>query len=216
MRFPNAYKGVGRIYKAQILMLITAILMIVSGIILIAAAQNSTTEDGALAAVGGSAVIMIITSILMIVAFILNLMGISSAMKDEPSFKTAMICVGIGIGASVLSSVLSSNGTISDVFSWISSAANICVTLLIIQGICVLADKLGDPEMVDKGKRLAYMLLAVQVLALIASIISAIFQKSTSGLVTAGAIVIISAIIDIVAYFMYLGYLSKAKKMLEQ
>ena len=214
MRFPNAYKGVGQIYKAQILMLITSILMIVSGIILIAAAQNS--GDGALAAAGGSIAIVLISSILMIVAFILSLLGISSAMKDEPSFRTAMICTGIGIAASVLSSIFSSNGTVSDIFNWISNVASICVTLLIIQGICVLANKLRKPEMVDKGRRLAYMLLAVRVLALVASIVSAIFEKSSGGLIAAGVILIISAIIDIVSYFMYLSYLSQAKKMLEK
>ena len=217
MRFPNAYKGVGRIYKAEILMLITSVLLIIAGIIMIAALpQIEADNDGALAVAGGALIVMLVSSIVATVAFILNLMGISSAMKDEPSFKMAMICTCVAIGASVLSSILSSSETVSDIFNTVYNIAKIIVTLMIIQGICNLSVRMKNQDMLDRGKRLMYLLLIVQCLALVASIISAVFQRSNSGLATAGVLLIISAIIDIVESFMYLGYISKAKKMLEK
>lgn len=217
MRFPNAQKGVSRIYTAEILMLITSVLAIVAGIIMIGAAsvQGADADSGVMAIAGGSLVVVLISGIVMIVAFILNLMGITSAMKDEPSFRMAMIFTLVGIGASVLSSALTSQQTVSNIFSWVSNLAKIIVTLTIIQGICNLAVRFRDSDMIDRGKRLMYILLSVQVLAFIASVIADIFQTS-GGLATAGVIAIISAVIDIVAYFMYLGYLSRAKKMLNQ
>ena len=76
MTYPNAYKGVGKIFVAEILYLIAACLSLVVNI---------------LSAVGGSALlaggaIVIGAAILMIISAFINISGVSNASQDEPEF----------------------------------------------------------------------------------------------------------------------------------
>ncbi|MBQ6551102.1 MAG: hypothetical protein IJL78_06825 [Lachnospiraceae bacterium] len=213
MRFPNAQKGVSRIYKAEIIMLISSILTFVSGIIMIASASIAEENETAAVIATITMIITLIAMIVMLVAFILNLTGVISAKKDEGSFRAALYCILAGLVFSALASIFSTKD-ISDVFSIISRAASICVTLFIIQGISNLAARLKDSVMVEKGNKIMYIIVAVQVLSLITTIVSTIFQ-SKGGMIAGGVIIIIASVLDIVAYFMYLTYLAKARRMLE-
>ena len=214
MRFPNAQKGVSRIYRAEIIALIASVLMVVSGVILIVEATLDADSDAAGAVGTISLVVLIMSLIAMIVAFFIELAGIISAKKDEGSFNIALICVMIGIVASVVSTIFADNDVVQDVTEIFSRVANIGVTVFIIQGICNLSVRLKDQAMLEKGNKVMYAIVIVQVLSLIAIIIGTIFH-SKGGLMTTGIIAIIAGIIDIVAYFMYLSYLSKARRMLE-
>lgn len=104
MRFPNAAAGVKKIFTAEILALIGAIATVIgtiSALIAVAAAANNST--GGTAVAGGASVIFLLgAGVLGIIAFIMNIIGINSAAKDEASFKTALICVIVGIAGTAI------------------------------------------------------------------------------------------------------------------
>ena len=120
MKFPNAYNGVKKIFTAEILSLIGTISLIIAAILVLAtgamvetgAADAAVNETMGMAA--GFAIFGLVGSILMLVAFIMNLVGILSARKDEGLFNTALAFTIIGIVAAVLTSLFSKNELFSD------------------------------------------------------------------------------------------------------
>jgi len=97
MRFPNADKGIRKIYIAEIMGILAAVLAIV--LVFMAAANHidtnmsgeEVTQAIETSKIGGPAVVFsIFMLLLMLASYILNLIGISNAAKDEDGFKRAL------------------------------------------------------------------------------------------------------------------------------
>ena len=102
MRFPNAHEGVKKIFTAEILMIIVTIgTVIVSGI--------SMSGDRSEGAIGAAAIILVAAGVISIIAFIMNLLGIIQARKDEAKFTYALYAVIGGIIASLVQSAFPDN-----------------------------------------------------------------------------------------------------------
>ena len=216
--FPNAYKGVKKLYSAEILSLIATILSIISAVLLIVGAVmlDSKSSDeaagGVLAIIG--LVVIIGSGVLLVLAFIFNLIGLIKAKKDENSFRIALYFTLLGIILSCFVSTFSSKEILSSIFSSASSLASLLTTIFIVQGIMTLAAKLENDAMVQRGGFILKVIICVEVLALIASVISVIFRFNAAQVI-AGVLLLVSGVLNIIAYFIYLNYLSKAKKMLK-
>lgn len=217
MTFPNAAKGVKRIFTAEILALIAAIASVIAIILalVMAGAAEANAEGAAVASLGGTAIFGIGAGVLMIIAFIMQIVGISNASKDEDSFKTAMACLLIGIAAALVGSIFSSNEVVVSIAELVSKLMSLFVTIFIISGIIKLADRLNDGVVSAKGTNLLKLITVIYALSLIASLIVVILGGYTASVV-AGIIALIAGILQIIQYFVYLSYLSKAKKMLAE
>lgn len=213
MRFPNAYKGVSRIYLAEILSLIAAILGIISAVVVLAGAGSAAAGNGGTGLVVGGGLFLTITMILMLASFIINIIGVSNAAQDEPAFKTAMIFILVGILCSILGGVLASNLVVYSIASIVSRVCEILVFWFSINGISNLAVALENNEIYERADSLAKLILgvyiAVIILTIVTSFIALPFFLST-------VISIVTSICLIVAYFMYLSLLSGAKNMLAE
>ena len=220
MTFPNAHNGVKKIFTAEILSLIAAVALIVASIVsiigakAIGTAQTESAKAAAFGVAGGLAVFGIASSVLMVIAYILTLVGIISAMKDEASFKTALIFAVIGLVAAGVASVFST-GVTGSIMQIVSNVANLMVTLYVVQGIVNLAAKLNDGDMVARGNKARWILTIAYCLPIIASLVASILAINKAG-VAAAVIGLITALLTLVAYFIYLAYLSAAKKMLAE
>ena len=204
MRFPNAYSGVKKLFTAEILELIAAVLLV---IMLIAVGAGSTGEisaDASTAAVGVAGGLAIIAAILAIVAVVLNLVGLNQASHDEQkSFRTAFFFALIELVASALSNFL---GDKTDIFDLVVKICTIGVFVYTVGGISNLAKQYGNNKMVSLGNKI--LILEVILVAL-----TAILEHLPKGN-AANTAAAISSILTIVVYVIYLVYLSKAKKML--
>ena len=214
-KFKNAAKGVKRIHTAEILGLIGAILTVIGAIaaVITLASMVVDSAEGTVFAGGAAAIFMIGAGILMIIAFIMNLVGVSNASKDEGSFKTALIFIILGIVGACVSSIFSANATVSTIGMMITSVSNLLVTVFIIMGIIKIADKLNNDSVSNKGANILKMIIVVNVLDIIANLIVLIMGGQTASVV-AGIIAIVAGVLNVVQYFMFLSYLSKANKML--
>ena len=213
--FPNAAKGIKRIFTAEILALIAAILVIVGivlGVVGIAAAAADST-GGTIAGLGGAGVLLLISGILAIIAAVLELVGIINASKDEAAFKIALYAIIAGVVISIVSTIFSSTAAVVSICDILSKIAKIVVTVFIIQGVINLAKKVNNDAVAKKGNTLLYIITCIYILSAIASIVVATFGGYAASVI-AGVIAIVAAVLEVVQYVLFLVLLSQAKKML--
>ena len=224
MKFPNAANGVKKIFTAEILSLIAGICMFVMIVLLVVAlaAANAVSGGsdgaavGAVASGAGTLVFGIGSGVLAIIAFILNIVGISKASKDEESFRMALYAVIGGIILTVIGTAFNNvNGYVSSIMQALQVVADLLVLLYVIQGIRYLSLKLNRPDIDRKGQNLFKIIFVVLVLQFIARIVVIIFGGMAAS-ITAAIIALIAVILSVIEYILYLAFLAKAKKMLAE
>ena len=212
--FPNAYEGVKKIYKAEIMALIASVLLLIGSIISATGLQaGESTASGEGLLVGGG-LLVIVAAVLMIIAAIMNIIGVNRASKDEAAFKNALIALLFGIAANILTSAFSNNPTISSIGKTLANVTEILASYYICTGIINLADRLSDSDVSARGKKIRSILMGIWVASAVLNVLTTLFGTSEAMQVVVGIIAIIGGIISIVAYFLYIGLLGKAKDML--
>ena len=217
--YPNAFAGVKKIFTAEILSIISAVALILAALFGLTAAGAAAdgAANTAFASLGGTAIFGLGAGVVAIIAFIMNIVGINAASKDEPTFKKALIVVFIGIVLSVVSSIFSSsNVAVSGIFSTLSNGASVIVTIYVIMGIQALAKNIGNQEMVKKGDTTKMLVACAYAVGAVLSLISDIGQGSKGSTIVFVILSVGSAVFSIVQYVVYLRYLSSAKVMLSQ
>ena len=211
MKFPNAFAGVKKLYIAEILAIIALILTLITTVA--AFFTIGVIDRGLEEAVNPSLVVTgvfaIVTAILVLIAFVLDLVGLSQAGKDEPTFKYALIVAIVGIVASAASSFLP-DGAGKELLTLLYEIGINLVAVFSIAGIMALAKKSMNAEMEERGTFLLKLIIASIIIANVADIIYRFFAN---GAVVLG---IVAIVIDLAASLLYLGYLNRARKMLEE
>ncbi len=224
MRFPNAAKGVKNIFTAQILQLIGSGCAVIGCIILISSGVTAVLTKGsdaglvaALSQAAGASIFLVAYSILALIAFIMQIVGIVNAKKDEESFKSALICLIIGIVVPIIGALFSRvSPVISSLCLSVGNLMGLFVTIFIISGIIKLADQLNRGDVSTKGSNILKMIIVIAGLSLILSIVSSFMMANTAIMVTAVILIVVSIVLSIIQYIMFLTLLSQAKKMLNE
>lgn len=206
MRFPNAYKGVKKIYQAELMMLFATVLSLI-----IIFVGYSSAGYGALLALtntqaGTIVALTMVMGILYIAAFIILLVGIINAKNDEITFKKALYGILIGI---VLSTIAVLFNKVQAVVSPLIDLCKLFTTYYILRGICSLAAKMEDNEV----KALAEKACMIVCIAHAVSYLLELFKGNTIILVV---ISIIGGILDIAGYCYFLKVLFKGRAMLSR
>ena len=214
MKYPDAYSGIKKLFTAEILNIVVAVLGIIAGGTLIAAVKNAADIESGTATVLGAGALGLIAGIVALVSFILQLVGLSQAGKDEKNFKNALLAALAGIVISILSSAFSKNAFLTGLFSMLGTVCNLLITLMVINGIISLAKKLGNEEIERKGNNILKILVLVYVITAVVELLSGIFGKNAVSSIT-GVFSIVAGIFAVLAAIFYISLLSKAAKMLE-
>ncbi len=221
MKFPNAAKGVKRIFTAEVLNLIATICLAVAAVLIVVAVASGKFVSGRTsdALFGGSMLGAILFAlawlVLTIIGFIMKLVGIINASKDEASFKSALVFLIVSIVASIVSSVLMMNNvnTAGNLLYTFAQLVEVFITIFVIAGGVKLADRLNRGDVGSKGTNVLKIIIVVNVLMLIANLVSS-FMGGIAASVVSGVLLIVALVLEIVQYFLYLSFLNKAKKML--
>ena len=163
-----------------------------------------------------SRIILGIVMIVLGIALIMGIVGVKKAIPDEANFKTALYAMILGIVASVVIGFAKEGSSLSNAGSTLSSICSFLAQYYIITAIIVLAQKLADKDMEDRGLKTRKALMIVWIAKIVLEVIQIFLNKNTAVDVTAGVLALIAAVIAIVAYVMYLKLLSKARVMLEK
>ena len=215
MKFPNAAKGVKKIFTAEILNLIGTIVMVIVAIVVaigVVGAAGAQSSDGkALALDGGIVVALIFATI----AYIMNLVGIINASKDETNFKSALIFLIVGIVTTILVAVFRNNPVVYSMLLSLGDLMKVFVNIFVIAGGFKLADRMNRGDVSTKGTNVLKLIIVVAILSLIASLISS-FMGGMVASVMAAVLFIVGLVLNIIKYFMYLSFLSRLKKSLAE
>ena len=153
MKYPNAYKGEKKLLISEILNVIASAGNFAVGLLIVIIGSNTGKKIE---------MAMLITALVAtfvgIIAFIIQLIGLNQARKDEPQFKTALIFAVVGIAASAVFIITS--GSFANFFSGINEVATQLVGIYTILGIHSLALKLGDKK-IEKWAKIATVAVAV-------------------------------------------------------
>ena len=225
MTFPNAQKGVSKLFTSEILGIVAAVMMIIALILGVgslssaATAQTESALDGAVAGGLGTLALTSIASILFVVAYILQIVGLGQSAKDDDGMKTAFYCaIGLLIVNIVASCLQGFNPTVSSILQILTTVLSLLVTIYTILGITRMAEKLNDTEVANSGAFLIKLITVVIVLQLICSIISSLnggnFSVVTIGTVIGTIMGIIVTVLQVVQFILLVRFLGKGKNML--
>ena len=216
MKFPNAYVGVKKIYVSALISIIASIMVIFAAIL----ALIAPTNEGVLGFVG---LLSLIGGLALIVAFIIQIVGLNNAAKDEIQIKWALYAVAAAIIISILSSLFANfkNEAMIEISNYLKvlvNAVNVVSTYYVLKGIASLSDKLGDKEMNLQGESLATLVIILYVVSVVLGLFSTIFGATSIAwlAVLLSIISIIAAIINLVVGILTFIYYKKAVLMLEK
>ena len=208
MTYPNAAKGISKIFTAQILSLIASVVTLIGALMGVgavgAASQGAGDAAGGLA-LGGMG-IAFIAAILVIIGGILTLVGLWQAGKDEQRyFKMAFWMSIISLVISVIvSGLATSNPELSLICDVVQRVLSILVLVFTIYGIGSLAQTLGNDDLAKTGNKILVLIIIVMVIAIILQLVA--------NVTFAGIAAIVATVLMIVSYIVYLVLLSRAKK----
>ena len=218
MKYPNAAKGIKRIYIAEILSISAIVLSIGIRVILAVGKveMSNRTEEITQALRDANilapfAIFGIGMMVLLLLSYFFNLAGILKASKDEAGFKRALWVLLAGIAIDFIVSILqNSNDPLAD---WLKIPSTLCtmvVTLFVLQGIGRLAENLGKREISDMSARCRTFLISALILSVFAKVFVALQAAESTMKTTSG---ITSYLLEIIAYVFYIRVLKKARSM---
>ena len=214
MRFPNAYRGVKKIWLAEMLMLLAAIVGIV--IVIVAAMNGSMVGEDIVINEGVKtpiAVLGIVTAVILLIGFILNLIGLINANNDDSAFRIALLVTILGVVASAISAIWSNNETLN---KWMDTAITICsmfASYYVLTGIANLAEKMSDAATKALALKSRTLVEGSFCATALFKLIISIF-KIQEGSTISTILAVIALLLELVSYILYLRALSKGKKML--
>ena len=213
MRYPNAFKGVSQIYKAELIAILAVICTGIGAILAIfgvgVADVGSEAVGKGFAITGG--LFVMATAVLMIVSYILNIIGVGNAAKDESGFRSAMIAIIIGIVASIVAGIFSNKEVVCLLAQLVSKICDIMVFWFCIGGIRNLADKMNDRNIANKADSFTKLIIGIYIAGIVLAIIGS-FVKAGGFL--DGFIDVAGAVCSIIAYLSYLSLLKGARDRL--
>ena len=215
MKFPNAAKGISKIFTSEILALIAAIATGVATIlaaVMYASAKTNSTAGAAASGIG-MLVLGLGASVLLVIALILKIVGVVQTSKDEDSFKMIIYLTIFTLIVAVVAAIFSRVTFLNNIANAVSSIGSFVTTLLIILGIGNLGVQVGNDEVIDKCSSQFKLILGIGIVALLARFFC-IFLPTVPAQGIVIALAVVALVLNIIQYILYLSLLSKAKKML--
>ena len=197
MTLPNAYSGVTKIFIAEILQIVGSVLAIISLVSVLGVAGVYVETGDANGVVGFAAmagVFALLAAGLAIIALVLNLVGLKQASKDEPDR------MGKAFVFAIVTLILSVIVGVCQNMHW--GAAGFFNTIM---GVSEVTQNISRQDVADMGPKI----IVISVIAIVAAIIAGII-----GNVIGGAAAIVSLVLMIVAYFVFLVFLGRATSAL--
>ncbi len=235
MKFPNAARGVKKLFIAEILALIGGISTFVAAVFFLITLTSGGVTVDALTAEGadveatlngitggtiggflGTFISGLIAIVVTFVAFILRIVGVVQSKKDDENFGVALVFIIISVVCYILSSaVFNFSSVVSSFANTVTDLMNVLATVFIVSGIIRLSDKLNNGEVAKKGVNILKLIVLINAFSLIGNlIVSFMGGINVSSSIASAVIAIVISVLTVVEYILYLSFLSKAKKML--
>lgn len=204
MKYPNAYAGVKKLFASQLLNLVAGVYYLAAALL----ALNYNILEGENNVLY---VILVVAAIIAAVAglasYVLQLVGLNQARKDERLFSKAFKFAILGVAVTVV--LFLTAGMFAEICAGVNTAITLLVGVFTITGVYSLADALNDTVVQKRGKLTLGVLTGVFAVVMLSSLVTIFTDDLISDIFT-----IVCAALDIFGYLVFLTYLSMAKKML--
>ncbi|MBR1482505.1 MAG: hypothetical protein IJ598_05995 [Ruminococcus sp.] len=217
MNFPNATKGINKIFVSEIISAIATLLGFIMNYSFSINTYFFETDpvsfnpaSGILSLVSGT-----LFFVMMILSVIFGLIGYIRASKDEADFRKAMFCTGAMVVLTLIASfVRIPSQTMYTIFNSAATIVEMFAMIFAISALINLAEASSRHDMVDLGNRVMRILFISYVAAAFNILIIRTFERSSKAQVVALVVAVIDIVIALLQHLLFLYYLSKTKKML--
>ncbi|MBQ6369118.1 MAG: hypothetical protein IKG67_00450 [Parasporobacterium sp.] len=235
MTFPNAYHGVKKIFTAQILKIIEGVCVFIAGVagliaiagtVVGAAAEASAEEvpaslEGTLVTFGIIGLVFIVAGgVLSVVSYIMNIVGLRQAGKDEDAFQLGFMfaCFAMIIKfVSILFSLLNVGGGIADnIADTVGRICDIVIMISVLNGVANLAERLHNEKLAELAGKLMNTLIVIIGLSAVATVIPAFFGVNEVFMNISSIMNMVAGGLAIIGTIIYLVFLGKGMKMLKE
>ena len=219
MRYPNAQKGVKKVFIAEILTLLVSVLALIGAVTAAVGieAQGTLSEEAVTGTLIGGGALVLTAGVLGLVSLIINLVGLRQGGKDEPGMRYAFIMAVLALVSSVAGEAINANGTstLGNMVTDLGGLFNFLVVVFVIASLIRLAELLDNKKMVSKGNRLDTIILFCLLAAFLLEITPRVFSSSISENMVS-VLGIAAALCAVIGYILYLGFLKNAVQMLKK
>ena len=201
-----------KIYISEIIALIASIIMVICSVFLMACYND---PDLIVETWIFSAAVLVVLGVF-VFSYILQIIGIVRATKDEPAFRVSLIAIIAALVITVLECIFfEGNDVITFVLEIASDVAQFFLVHYIIHGIMHISEHLGRDDISKKGKRIFTVIYIAIGFEIIVRIFEMIFGKEL-GEQLSMPFGIVANILKVVEYILFLSYIVKAKKLLKE
>lgn len=215
-----ATAGLKKIRTAQILHVIAVILAAVGGIALlsgtvIAGGSAMENETLALGVAGVGGLMSFAGLIIALVSFVMEIVGMLKASPAHPGYKTALYMVLVNIALGVVAIFVTGNAIFSGILQALSPIAVFLSVYFVLSATIALLHEKGDQACAAKGTTVRTMYLVCTAVSVVGELVLAVPTLSGIGGVATTA-TMISSVVQVVALFMYIGFLGRSVRTLSE
>ena len=212
MKYPNASVGIRRIFISEIIALIASVITVICSVIFMACYEAPEL----IVAVEITSIAMLAALAVFVFSYILNIIGIVRATKDEPAFRVSMIAIIAALVITVLELFFfEGNQLVTFILEIAADVAEFFLVHYIIHGIMHISEHLGRSDISKKGKNIFTVIYIAIGFEIIVRIFEMIFGKEV-GEQLSMPFGIAADILKVVEYILFLSYIGKANKLLKE
>lgn len=207
----NAYKGIKKIFVAEMFAVLSIFIVIISVIISYSSVNLMVAT-----------VILSFSIVLEVLEFILIFIGACQAVKAEKGFNNVRILVIFLVIITVIQMITVGNGILTKGLGIANNVLELFLILNVIKACVTIADKLKDKQVSNLGKNAVKTAVATFFISLALYLTIYVIGARSGGVITEisdtlEVVIIMGSLLSLlIAYFMYIRMLSKTVKMLEE
>lgn len=213
VKYPNAQKGISKIYLSELLNMLADIAIGIVLVILVMHYQSATQDIR----MEGAAVLLLVCSVaatvLNFISLIMMVIGTVQTAKDQLSFRPVMILTLVNIAVATATAFFPVDTYLSNFGTVAGQLISLICSLLIILGISRMATQLQNTAVNAKCAGTLKIVLGIGAVALLVRLFN-IFMVSTAAQGVNISLAVFSLVLNVLQYIFYLPLLSSAKKML--
>ncbi len=221
MKYPNAYNGICKIIVAEIFYLIYHCLVLISYMFLgLGVSQSDTiSRENSLQALI-LVIVMLLIVIISIIGFIVRIVGINQAKKDEPHFKKALAWIVAGISMALIDPALDSlQLTLGDLIDLFAGVFGLMAMICVLKGIENLAADIGSDEITERTAAVKKLIIVFYAVFALFRLVNSVFcffmgRDYYVGAVFGMIMMMIPMIASIISSVLYLRVIIRAREML--
>lgn len=205
MKVPNAYAGVKKLFASEVLNIISTVFLFMTSVFAVFVSDKVSPEHHA----AGYFTLLGLTAVSVataVIAFVMQLVALNQARKDERLFKKAMYFVIICGICTV--AMMFTTGAFGKITATVDEVSTLLMNVYVITAVYSIAFQAGDAAM-QKRAKLGMLFVSIPFFVAFCLQFAIVYLPDIAEILT-----VIGAALDFVGYVVFMIYLGIEKKAL--